>query len=63
LKPLVNLFYTVEFVYNDFVCYVNSPITLHFVRSQWHILHAFQFAYNSGFQPGVATLVGPFAFF
>jgi len=32
LKPLVNLFYTLEFVYNGFVCNVNSPITLHFVR-------------------------------
>ena len=31
LKPYVNLFYTVEFVYNDFLCNVNSPITLHFV--------------------------------
>ena len=43
LKPLVNLFYT---VYNGFVCNVNSPITLHFVRSRWHFLHASQFAYN-----------------
>jgi len=33
LKPLVNLFYTVESVYNGFVCNVNSPIKLHFVRS------------------------------
>jgi len=24
--------YTVEFVYNGFVCNVNSPMTLHFVR-------------------------------
>jgi len=31
LKPYVNLFYTVEFVCNDFLCNVNSPITLHFV--------------------------------
>ena len=31
LKPYVNLFYTVEFVYNGFLCNVNSPITLHFV--------------------------------
>ena len=46
LKPLVNLFYTVEFVYNGFVCNVNSPTTLHFVRSRWHLLHAFQFACN-----------------
>jgi len=46
LKPLVNLFYTVEFVYNGFVCNVNSPITLHFVRSRWHLSHAFQFACN-----------------
>jgi len=22
------------------------PITLHFVRSRWHLLHAFQFAYS-----------------
>jgi len=33
LKPLVNLFYTLEFVYNRFISNVNSPITLHFVRS------------------------------
>jgi len=46
LKPLVNLFYTVESVYNGFVCSVNSSITLHFVRSRWHLSHAFQFAYN-----------------
>ena len=41
-----NLFYKVESVYNGFVCNVNSPITLHFVRSRWHLLHAFQFACN-----------------
>ena len=46
LKPLVNLFYTVEFVYNGFVSNVNSPKTLHFVRSRWHLSHAFQFASN-----------------
>jgi len=46
LKPYVNLFYTVEFVYNGFVCNVNSPITLHFVWTQWHLSHAFQFTYN-----------------
>ena len=46
LKPLENLFYIVEFVYNGFVCNINSPITLHFVRARWHLLHAFQFAYN-----------------
>jgi len=39
LKPLVNLFYTVEFVYNGFVCNVNPPITLHFVRSRYVIFH------------------------
>jgi len=43
LKPLINLFYTVEFVHNGFVRGVNSPIMLHFVRSRWHLLHAFQF--------------------
>jgi len=43
---LVNLFYIVEFVYNRFVCNVNSLITLHFVRSRWHLLHASQFVYN-----------------
>ena len=43
---LVNLFYIVEFVYKRFVCNVNSLITLHFVRSRWHLLHAFQFVYN-----------------
>ena len=43
---LVNLFYIVEFVYNRFVCNVNSLITLHFVRSRWHLLHAFQFVHN-----------------
>jgi len=32
--------------YNGFVCNVNSSITLHFVRSRWHLLHAFQFAYD-----------------
>jgi len=31
-----------EFVHNGFVC----NITLHFIRSRWHLLHAFQFAYN-----------------
>ena len=36
----------VEFVYNGFVWSVNSPITLHFVWSRWHLLHAFHFAYN-----------------
>jgi len=45
-KTLVNLFYTVDFVYNGFVCDVNSPVALPFVRSRWHLLHAFQFAYN-----------------
>jgi len=45
LKPLVNLLYTVEFVYNGFVLKVDSPITLHFLRSWWNLLHAFQFAY------------------
>ena len=29
-----------------FVCNVNSPTTLHFVRSRWHLSHAFQFAYD-----------------
>ena len=29
LKPLMNLFCTVEFVYSGFVCNVNSPIMLH----------------------------------
>jgi len=46
LKPLVNLFYTVEFVYNGFVCNVNSPMTLHFCRSRWNLSHAFQLAYD-----------------
>jgi len=32
--------YTVEFVYNGFVCNVNSPMTLHFVRSR-------KFAWNN----------------
>ena len=44
LKPYVNLFYTVEFVYNGFLCNANSPIALHFVWSRWHLLSAFQFA-------------------
>ena len=44
LKPLINLLCTVEFVYNGFVCNINSRIMLHFVRSRWHLLHAFQFA-------------------
>jgi len=30
-ETCVNLFYTVEFVYNGFLCNVNSPITLHFL--------------------------------
>jgi len=36
MKPetYCNLFYTVEFVYNGFVCNVSSPTTLHFVRSR-----------------------------
>jgi len=46
LKPLVNMFYAVELVYNGFVCNVNSPITLHFVRTRWHLSHAFQLACN-----------------
>ena len=46
LKPLVNLFYAVEFVYNGFVSNVNSPITLDFVWSRCRLLYAFQFAYN-----------------
>jgi len=41
-----NVFYIVEFVYNGYVCNVNSPIKLHFVRSRCHLLHSFQFAYN-----------------
>ena len=40
------LYTVVEFVYNGFVCNVDSPITQYFVRSRWHLLHAFQFAYN-----------------
>jgi len=44
VKSLVNMFYTVEFVYNGFVCNANSRITLYFVRSRWHVLHAIQFA-------------------
>jgi len=43
---LVNLFYIVEFVYNRFLCNVNSLITLHFVRSRWHLLQEFQFVYK-----------------
>ena len=46
LKPLINLFYTIEFAYNGFVCNVNSPIMLHFVRFRWYLLPAFQFAWN-----------------
>ena len=34
------------FVYNGFVCNINSPITLHFFRSRWHLSHAFQLAYD-----------------
>jgi len=45
-KPYVNLCYTAEFVYNGFLCNVNSPIMLQFVWSRWHLLHAFQFVYN-----------------
>ena len=40
------MFYTVEFVCNGSVCNDNAPITLQFVRSRWHLLHAFQFDYN-----------------
>jgi len=46
LKPYVNLFYTVAFVHNGFLCNVNSPITLHSVWSRCHLLYAFQFADN-----------------
>ena len=45
LKPFVNLFYTIEFVYNGLVSN-NSPITLHFVQSRWHLLDTLQFTYN-----------------
>jgi len=41
MKLLVNLFYTVEFVYSGCVCNINSPITLHFVRSRWDLLQHF----------------------
>jgi len=46
MKPYVNLFYRVEFVYNGYVWSVNSPITLHFIWSRWDLLHAFQFVCN-----------------
>jgi len=46
LKPYANLFHTVEFVYNGFLSNVNSPITLQFIASRWHLLYAFQFAYD-----------------
>ena len=63
LKPLVNLFYTVEFVYEVFVCNVSSPITLHFVRYRWNLLHAFQCTYNINsaitFFMQTVTSVGP----
>ena len=42
----MNLFYAVEFVYNGFVRDVNLPVTLYFLRSRWHLLHAFQIAYT-----------------
>jgi len=45
-KHYENLFYPVEFVHNGFLCNVNWPITLHLVWSRWHLLYAFQFAYN-----------------
>jgi len=39
-KPLVNLFYTVEFVCDGFACNANSPMTLHFVDTlYWKIFH------------------------
>ena len=66
LKPYVNLVYTVKFVYNGFACNVNSPMALHFVRSRWHLLHAFQFAYNVNsaitffMQPPRGAVVGKF---
>jgi len=40
------VFYTIEFVYNGFLCNAISPTTLHFVWSRWHLLYAFQLAYN-----------------
>jgi len=46
LKPFVNLFYTVDFIYNGFICNVNSPVMLHFVRSRWHLSCEFQFGNN-----------------
>jgi len=36
----LNLFITA------FVCDVNLPVTLYFLRSRWHLLHAFQIAYR-----------------
>ena len=44
LKPYINLFHTVEFLYNGFLCNVNSPMALHFAWSRWRLLSAFQFA-------------------
>ena len=41
------MFYTVEFVYNGFLCNVNSPLKLHFVWLRWHLLYEFQFSYNA----------------
>ena len=46
LQPYVNLFYTAKVIYSGFISNINSPITLHFVWSRWHLSHGFQFAYN-----------------
>ena len=35
--------YSVEFVYKGFACNVNSPMTLYFVRSRWHLLYVLYF--------------------
>ena len=37
------MFYTAEFVYNAFLCNVNSPITLYFVWSRWHLIFCMHF--------------------
>jgi len=46
LKPLAICYIRFNLFETAFVCNANSPMTLHIVRSRWHLLHALQFAYD-----------------
>jgi len=43
---LKSLWKDVAFVYNGFLCNVNSSKRLHYIWWRWHLLYAFQFAHN-----------------